>query len=143
VRGQVLSAREVNGLTLVSLAGEFDVGDRPLLRRALEPSSAATRPDIALDLRHVEFMDCAVVGTLLGISTSVRSAGGCLRLSGLREGPMRLLRVCRLDEVLCVHDTVLSATAAECGLHRARARRDQGMTPTIPRQPARRSATPV
>jgi hypothetical protein len=56
---------------------------------------------------------------------------------------MRLLRVCRLDEVLCVHDTVLSATAAECGLHRARARRDQGMTPTIPRQPARRSATPV
>jgi anti-sigma B factor antagonist len=137
VRGCVLGASTVNGLTLVSLAGELDISERQLLRHALDPSGTATLPDIALDLDQVDFMDCAVLGALVGVSEDVRSAGGCLRLSGLKPGPLRLLQVCRLSDAMCVHATVTSATATHCSVHR-----EAVPVPSVPAQ-ARRSPTAV
>jgi anti-sigma B factor antagonist len=119
VRGRVLDSATVNGLTLVRLSGEFDLSDGPLLRRALRSSTVAVLPDVALDMHDVDFMDCAVVGVLVSVSRSVTASGGCLRLVGLRPGPSRLLRVCGLDGVLCVHASTASATAAPCPVHRA------------------------
>jgi anti-anti-sigma factor len=117
VRGCVLDQATVNGLTLVRLAGELDVGDGPLLREALLGHPAATLPDVAVDLGEVDFIDCAVVGVLVTVSRAVHSAGGCLRLGGLRPEPARLIAACGLDGTICVHDSATSATAVPCRLH--------------------------
>ena len=138
MRGCVLGTSTVNGLTLVCLAGELDISDRQLLRRALVPSGIAALPDLALDLDQVDFMDCAVLGALVGVSKAVRSAGGCLRLSGLRPGPLRLLQVCGFADAMCLHATVTSATATDCSVH------PQAVpVPGIPAQARRRSPTAV
>jgi anti-sigma B factor antagonist len=125
VRGRVVDKATVNGLTLVSMAGELDLSDGPLLRRAVARHPAATLPDVALDLGSVEFMDCAVVGMLVTASRAVKSAGGCLRLARLQPGPRRLVDLCDLqqgvDGTICVHESSTSAVAAACPVHRLHA----------------------
>jgi anti-sigma B factor antagonist len=113
--------RVVDGLTLVTLAGELDLAAAPALRGNLTSSEAATRPDVAVDLRQVTFMDCTVVGVLVAAYKRVRASGGCLRLIGDDSGPLRLIRLCKLDRVLCVHDSLEVATATLCHLHRPHA----------------------
>lgn len=111
----VVDKRVVNGLTLVTLAGELDFAVAPALHRDLTAAPDATEPDLAIDLRQVTFLDCAIVGVLLGVYQRVTVAGGCLRLVGAQRSALRLLGVCRLDSVLCVHDSVEAATGAVCG----------------------------
>lgn len=142
MRGRVLDKATVNGLTLVRFAGELDLSDGPLLRRALVGHPAATLPDVALDLGNVDFMDCAVVGMLVTASRAVGSAGGCLRLGDLQPGPRRLVDLCDLgkkgDGTICVHRTSADATAATCPVHGPDAR-----AAWIPPQPTSGSAVSV
>jgi anti-sigma B factor antagonist len=120
MRDGVVDKRTVDGLTLITLAGELDVAAAPGLRRALTPTSAASMPDLAVDLRQVTFLDCCALGVLLATYQQVRAEGGCLRLIGAEQGPLKLVRLCHLDGVLCVHDSVELATAAVCDIHRRR-----------------------
>jgi len=117
VADRAVDRRDVDGLTLVTLAGELDLACCCALRCALQPLPSARMPDLAVDLRQVTFMDCAAVGTLVRAYRTVRSAGGCLRLIGPQHGPARLLCLCELEGVLCVHDSVAAATAATCAAH--------------------------
>lgn len=110
----VVGKRVVNGITLVTLGGELDFAVAPALHRDLTAAAEATAPDLAIDLRQVTFLDCAVVGVLLGAHKRVASEGGCLRLVGAQRSTLRLLGLCRLDSVICVHDSVEAATAAVC-----------------------------
>jgi len=116
----VLDKRTVDGLTLVTLAGELDIATAPGLRRDLTSSPDATLPDLAIDLRQVEFIDCAIVSVFMSVYRRVTAQGGCLRLIGDQTGALRLLRLSKLDGVLCVHDSVQVATAAVCGRHEPR-----------------------
>lgn len=120
MRDGVVDKQTVGGLTMITLAGELDVATAAGLRRALTPSSAASMPDLAVDLRRVTFMDCCALGVLLATYQDVRAEGGCLRLIGAEQGPLRLVRLCHLDGILCIHDSVEVATAAVCDIHRQR-----------------------
>jgi anti-sigma B factor antagonist len=132
VRGRVVTRTAVNGLTLVALAGELDLSVAPALRAALCPAPDATLPDVAADLVLVDFMDCAVVGAFTSAARSVRAGGGCLRVSGLAPGPTRLARLCHLDDVVCVHDTLAAASAPVCSRHGARSTAGTPMMPLLP-----------
>ena len=134
--GRVLDHRTINGLTVVTLAGDLDVASVTELRRHLVASEAATLPDLALDLRDVAFIDCAVIGTWIAARHQVVAAGGCVRLFGLGERPARLLSLCRLEQAFCVHDSFETATAADCGIHRSA----QQPVASVPRQPTRVAA---
>lgn len=117
MNGHVVGKRTVNGLTVVQLAGELDVVAARHVRRGLHTSHLATLPDLAVDLRAVTFLDCAVVGVLIAARNQVASAGGCLRVAGLQGEPRRLLALCHLDDVVCVHESLAEATAVRCALH--------------------------
>jgi anti-sigma B factor antagonist len=104
VRDGVVDTRVVNGLTLITLAGELDLSQAPALHRALIPAPAASLPDLAIDLRRVEFMDCSVIGALMRANRTTTAAGGCLHLIGPRPATAKLIRLCELDGVFCVHD---------------------------------------
>jgi anti-sigma B factor antagonist len=104
VKGRVVGRRTVNGLTVVQLAGELDVVAVHLLRRNLRASHFASLPDLAVDLRAVTFIDCATVGVLIATRNRVALAGG-------------LLALCRLGDVLCVHESLEEATAVRCAFH--------------------------
>ena len=136
MQGPVTGKRIVNGLTVVQLAGELDVVTVPDLRRELVVSTSATLPDLVLDLRDVEFLDCGVVGVLVAARSRATAAGGCLRLVGVQQRPRRLLSLCRLDQVFCIHESFASATATKCTRHAPK----QPATGTVPVQTARIAA---
>lgn len=117
MKGRVVGRRTVNGLTVVQLAGELDVVAVHLLRRNLRASHFASLPDLAVDLRAVTFIDCATVGVLIATRNRVALAGGCVRVAGLQTEPRRLLALCRLGDVLCVHESLEEATAVRCAFH--------------------------
>ena len=125
--GRVLDHRTINGLTVVTLGGDLDLASVTELRRHLVASEAATLPDLALDLRDVAFIDCAVIGTWVEARRQVVAAAGCVRLFGLGERPARLLSLCRLEQAFCVHDSLETATAANCGIQQPVA-----SVPTLP-----------
>lgn len=127
MNGRVVSRRTVNGLTVIQLTGELDVVAVRQLRRGLRPSHFASLPDLAVDMRAVTFLDCAAVGVLIAARNQVALAGGCLRVAGLQIEPRRLLTLCHLDDVLCVHESLAEATAVQCPLHGAL--RETGGTP--------------
>jgi anti-sigma B factor antagonist len=99
------------GLTMVRLAGDQDVATVARLRGRLSPSPGATRPDIVIDLREVGFIDCAVVGAMIGARNAAAGAGGRVHLAGLQRLPERVLRLCGLIDSFCVHDGLNAGTA--------------------------------
>jgi anti-anti-sigma factor len=101
----VVQKRVVDGVTVVTLAGELDLAAVPELGRELSRASDATRPDVVVDLRQVTFMDCSALGVVLRTHKQVTAAGGCLRLTGTQRGPRRVLGLCQLDSVLCAEDS--------------------------------------
>lgn len=119
--GHVVGRETVHGLTVVTLAGELDVATVAELHRHLAPSDSATSADLAVDLREVTFIDCAVVGSLVGARNRAVEASACVRLSGLGAQPRRVLTLCALDDVFCVYRRVDEASGSACADHRVAA----------------------
>jgi anti-sigma B factor antagonist len=56
-----------------------------------------------IDLKDVEWMGSVGIGILICCLTTVRNAGGELKLSGLSEKMMRLLMITKLEHVFEIH----------------------------------------
>jgi anti-sigma B factor antagonist len=120
LRDEMIAKCDVGGLTLITLGGELDLAAAPALRRSLDSSLTAPLPDLALDLRQVQFMDCAAVSVLIAAYKEVRAAGGCLRLFGAQREPALVLQLSSLDRLLCLHASAADATASVCSRHEPR-----------------------
>jgi anti-sigma B factor antagonist len=113
----VLDRRLVRGSTVVTLAGELDLADLRVLRRLLTRMPAAPLPNVVVDLRQVDFLDCSTLQRFVSVHRSARLEGGCLRIVAPRAEPLRLLRLSRLDVVFCLHDTLAAAVKPRCPRH--------------------------
>lgn len=51
---------------------------------------------IVIDLSHVKWMNSSGLGTLMGCLTSIRNAGGDLKLSGVKEKVQSLFMITKL-----------------------------------------------
>ncbi len=61
--------------------------------------------EILIDMRHMPRIDSSELGRLIRSHISARQAGGKVRLCGLSERVMVLMKLTRLDTVLDLHDT--------------------------------------
>ena len=104
----------IDGYELLTVEGELDIATAPRMMGALNEAIADMAAPLVVDLSDVVFMDCSVVGILITVRKRVAAAGGCLRLIGANRGPLSLIKLCRLDGVLCVHDSVDAATTPAC-----------------------------
>ncbi|WBO68628.1 STAS domain-containing protein [Streptomyces camelliae] len=91
------------GATVVPLLGEIDVLTAPALSARLDRLTADARPDLALDLRPVTFIDCAGLGVLCRARNRVRARRGRLRLVTDDAGFQRVLRATGLRDVFDAH----------------------------------------
>jgi anti-anti-sigma factor len=94
----------IQGLRMVGLAGDQDVATVASLRGRLSPPPGASRPNVVIDLHEVEFIDCAVVGAMVGARNAAIGAGGSVHLVGLQRLPKRVLTLCGLLDAFCVHE---------------------------------------
>jgi anti-sigma B factor antagonist len=65
--------------------------------------------DVVIDLRRVSFLDSAALEFVLDLASSLRDAGGSLRLAGPSQVTRDVLAITRVDQSVSVYDDIESA----------------------------------
>jgi anti-sigma B factor antagonist len=105
--------RESNGVTILDLEGRITLGEPTgLLRESVKNLLAAGHKNILLNLGHVSYIDSAGLGELVGCSTTVRNAGGRLKLMQLQKKISDLMQITKLHTVFEVIDDEAKAVAS-------------------------------
>jgi anti-sigma B factor antagonist len=114
----VLDERIVEGVTIVYVQRGLRGSGEATLRDRLDTLVRQGRLDVLINLRHMPYVDSAELGRLIRAHLSVRQAGGRVKLCGISEKVMSLLRLTRLDTVLDLYGTEEEALVSIRGQQR-------------------------
>jgi anti-anti-sigma factor len=107
----VLSVENLDGTSLVRLAGELDLYNAPTVRDALLEACAENPTKVVVDLSEVEFMDSTTLGVLIEARMKLANQRAFLLAAPGLEA-RRALQISGLDRHFAVHPTVSEALAA-------------------------------
>jgi anti-sigma B factor antagonist len=99
--------RNVGGVAVVEVAGDLDLSTAPILQRALGAASDSGSAPVIVDMRHLEFMDCAGLQAIDSQPDHDR-----LHLVHPTGEVRRVLELTDYDRTLHIYDTLEEATAA-------------------------------
>ena len=107
------SSRQVDGVTIVDLRGSITLDEGSgMLRKTVKGLANQGSRKILLNLGSVTGVDISGLGELVSAYTSVRSAGGELKLLNLSREVHDLLQVTKLITVFEIEDDEASAISA-------------------------------
>ncbi len=107
------NSRQVEGITVVDLSGRITLGEGSVvLRDTVKELSALGHKNILLNLGDVTSIDSSGIGELVNAFTSVRSAGGELKLFKLNQKVHDLLQITKLHTVFDIQDDESAAIGA-------------------------------
>lgn len=108
-----VSARQVNGVTIVDLSGRITLGEgSAILRDTVRDLLAKSQKKILLNLAEVTYIDSSGIGELVSAYTSVRNQGGDLKLLNLTKKVHDLLQITKLYTVFDVKDDEAAAVGS-------------------------------
>jgi anti-sigma B factor antagonist len=110
--GLNLQARKAGDVTVVTCSGRIVFGEEAAELRETIKSLLKQTPKIVLDLKNVSYIDSGGLGTLVGLYTSARSAGGELKLSNLTHRVHDQLQITKLITVFDCYDSEAAAIAS-------------------------------
>lgn len=103
---------ERDGVTVLAVGGELDLGSSPRLRDAALRRLLAGDRDLVLDLTGLEFLDSTGLGVVVAVLKRARTLGAELRLVITRERVRAPFRITGVDGLLPVHEDLDAALAA-------------------------------
>ncbi len=107
------STRQVDGITIIDLSGRITLGEgSSVLRDLVRQTVAKGNKQILLNLGDVTYIDSSGIGELVSAFTSVRNAGGELKLLNLTKKVHDLLQITKLYTVFDVKDDEATAIQA-------------------------------
>ncbi len=102
--------REVAHVTILDITGRIVLGEEiHALRDAVRSLVAEGKKKIILNLNGVDYLDSSGVGELVGSFTTVRNAGGELKLLNLTQKVNDILHVTKLYTVFDIKDDEFTA----------------------------------
>ena len=109
--------RQVDGVTVVDLSGSITLDEgsavlRKTVKGLAQQGSHGTVLNIVLNMGGVTGMDSTGIGELISAYTSVRNAGGELKLLNLTREVHELLRITKLCAVFDIVDDETAAVTA-------------------------------
>lgn len=105
--------RHVGGVTVLDLSGKITLGEGSIgLRDAVRDTLATGSKKILLNVADVNYIDSAGLGELVAAYTSVKNAGGELKLMNLSKKVKDLLVITKLLTVFDVKENEKDAIAA-------------------------------
>lgn len=108
-----VSTRHVDGVTILDLSGRITLGEGSVtLRDAIRDLLAKGDKSILLNLGDVSYIDSSGIGELVSAFTSVKNAGGELKLLNLTKKVHDLLQITKLYTVFDVKDDETSAVGS-------------------------------
>ncbi len=109
---RVFEERIVDGVIIIcperGLKGETEY----LLKERIDTLVREGRLEILIDMKHMPRIDSSELGRLIRSHISARHAGGKVRLCGISDKVMILMKMTRLDTVLDLHTTEEEALAS-------------------------------
>ncbi len=108
-----VSTRQVDGITILDLSGRITLGEGSVtVRDAIRDLLNKGEKHILLNLGDVSYLDSSGLGELVSAYTSVKNAGGELKLLNLTKKVHDLLQITKLYTVFDVKDDEASAVAS-------------------------------
>ena len=105
-----LSTRQVDGVTIVDASGRITLGEGSVMMRdTVRDLLAKGNKKIILNLGDVNYIDSSGIGELVSGFTTVRSAGGELKLLHLTKRVHDILQITRLFTVFDVQSDEANA----------------------------------
>ncbi len=105
-----IDTREVGKVTILDINGRIVLGDEiHSLRDAVRDLVSQNKKKIILNLDGVDYIDSSGVGELVGSFTTVRNAGGELKLMNLTQKVHDVLHVTKLYTVFDIKDDEFTA----------------------------------
>ena len=106
----LIEPREVSHVVILDIRGRIVLGDEiHLLRDAVRKLIADGKKKIILNLAELDYIDSSGVGELVGSFTTVRNAGGELKLLNLTQKVHDVLHVTKLYTVFDIRDDEFQA----------------------------------
>jgi anti-sigma B factor antagonist len=97
---------------LLQIEGALDVGSAHELAATLASLATETWPPILIDLSSLRLIDRAGASVLVTFCKQVRARGGAIHVIGLRQQPLAIFQLLRLDHYLCAHAPTEHAAVA-------------------------------
>jgi anti-sigma B factor antagonist len=87
------------GEVTVRIEGALDAASAPQLKTALEKLAAEQPAKVICDLSALRLIDSAGVGSIVALYKRMQVYGGVLKVQGLRDQPLAIFKVLRLERV--------------------------------------------
>lgn len=108
-----VTTRQVDGVTILDLSGRITLGEGSVtLRDTIRDLIAKGEKKILLNLADVNYIDSSGIGEMVSAYTSVKNAGGELKLLNLTKKVKDLLQITKLYTVFDIKDDEASAVSS-------------------------------
>jgi anti-sigma B factor antagonist len=105
-----VATRQVDGITILDLSGRITLGEGSVtLRDSVRDLLAKGSKNILLNMGNITYIDSSGIGELVSAFTSVRNAGGELKLLNLTKKVHDLLQITKLYTVFDIKDDEAAA----------------------------------
>ena len=108
-----VATRQVDGVTILDLSGRITLGEGSVtLRDAVRDALAKGSRKILLNLADISYIDSSGIGEMVSAFTSVKNAGGELKLLNLTKKVHDLLQITKLYTDFDVKDDEAKAISS-------------------------------
>jgi anti-sigma B factor antagonist len=90
---------EREGVVILGLKGRLTVGEASKVREKVNELVAAKRLNVIFDLAHVDYIDSTGLGSMVICFTTLKKAGGALKLLNLNKRNIELLLLTKLHTI--------------------------------------------
>ena len=94
------STSRAGGVATLRIVGELDAITVPDLRPSLDALVAERQSPIVVDVSGLRLIDSSGVGTVVFLYKKAKEYGGAVTVLGLRDQPLSIFKLLRLDRVL-------------------------------------------
>ncbi len=88
--------------TTLRIEGSLDAMSTPELRPVIDALVTEKRPTVIVNLSALRLIDSSGVGAIVSLYKRMRAQGGKVTVKGLRDQPLAIFRLLRLDRVFDV-----------------------------------------
>jgi anti-sigma B factor antagonist len=101
-----------SGVTIIELEGILVTGlESQQVESTVEKLVRSGKKKILLDLTKVSYVDSAGIGILVGSLGRCKQGGGEMRLTGVRDHILHIMKITRVDQVLPVDPSLENAVS--------------------------------
>jgi len=94
-----INVTEREGVTILALKGRLTVGEASSVREKVNELLAQGKKNLIFDLEHVDYIDSTGLGSMVICYTTIKKAGGMLKLLNLNKRNIELLLLTKLHTI--------------------------------------------